>query len=856
MKNFFFNNRPITFSYIKAICNALFCSLIFSTTFAQDIKQQSGYITAVQFNISIPLKDLPPISEKGQSVKKDEAKVGNKEEIKSEGKRQQQKYVFFPKDGYQYANDSNTIQRKATTEISSETRAAWIGQTGDAQPNDPTGAVGPNHYVQMVNNTSISVYSKTGTVLQTKQLGSLWSPATANAGDPVVMYDKNADRWFLAQFGGSADHKIFIAISTSPDPTGTYYTYTFNTPSFTDYPKFGIWHNGYYMTCNMVPNANPQIVYAFDRSAMLTGTFNARAVYSYYSPPRPSGLYCGLPGDAADTDLPPSNIPCPLFSYEDNGWGAGYADRVNIYQMSVNWVPTIPTSSISFVANVNTSAFDASPSNCPQPNTTNKLDGLAGFLMYRASWRNLANSRSVLLNWSVKISATQRAIKWCELRRSNTTGTWSMYQEGIYAPDNDTRWLGSMAMDVNGNIGLAYTKTNASSINPGIYYTGRRPCDPLGTLPITEIMAFQGTASKTNNTRIGDYSQMTLDPSDGISFWYTGEYIGGTDTFGSNRSGIFSFKIAAPSVVISTQTLPVCKGTIVNYNFVATPTSGGSAPTYQWKLNGINISGATNSTYSSSSLIDNDIISCEMISNLCGMISTPTASNEIVIKFHENSFAINTTISPSTVCQGANTFLTATKNYSIPTFTNGTSFGDYIDGVSIPNGGSWIITGFSGPSASPYYTLFTYSYSSLQANTQYELWINLNNSISSNNYVAAWIDFNQDKSFDPTERILMSGPITGTAPQSNSFFTVPSNAVNGTTRLRVRYVAGNANIDPNSTESYGETEDYVLVIAGGTGTLAPTYFEWAQNISTTMPTVGASVVSYPAYSQQYTVQAC
>jgi hypothetical protein len=132
-----------------------------------------------------------------------------------------------------------------------QTRANWAGQTASGfRPYDPSGAVGPNHYVQMINSTTFKVYNKTtGAVTLTATLGNLWSPATANAGDPIVMYDKAADRWFLAQFG-SGNNNIYIAISTTPDPTGSYYTYTFTSPQFPDYLKFGVWHDGYYMTSN------------------------------------------------------------------------------------------------------------------------------------------------------------------------------------------------------------------------------------------------------------------------------------------------------------------------------------------------------------------------------------------------------------------------------------------------------------------------------------------------------------------------------------------------------------------------------------------------------------------------------
>ncbi|MFM9005034.1 MAG: hypothetical protein ACKOSR_05960, partial [Flavobacteriales bacterium] len=377
--------------------------------------------------------------------------------------------------------------------------------------------------VQMINSTTFKVYSKsTGAVLLTGILGNLWSPATGNSGDPIVMYDKAADRWFLAQFGTSTDRKIYIAVSTTADPTGSYYTYTYVSPQFPDYLKFSVWQDGYYMTSNQ----STQKVFCFERTAMLAGTPGARSVYVNYSPPK-SGFFVPLPGCAADGTLPPAGTPCPIVSYEDNNWGTAYVDRVNIYNMTVNWSTTTPTASIALASQVPVAAFNAtynsSWNDVSQPGTTQKLDGIGGVCMYRAQWKSWSGYNTMILNWAVQISTSQRSIKWVELRQNQSTGAWSVYQEGIYTPDADTRWMGSICMDNNGSIGLSYMKSNASSIYPGLYYTGRRTCDPLGTLPVTETLVVAGTGSQTGVNRVGDYAHQCLDP-DGVTFWSTSEY--------------------------------------------------------------------------------------------------------------------------------------------------------------------------------------------------------------------------------------------------------------------------------------------------------------------------------------------
>jgi PKD repeat protein len=525
-------------------------------------------IPCTEFHITKPLSELV----KENPV--DENKVYEEEESEDREHRKPQKFVFSEKDGPQYGNDPSSMQREMGSVAGKAPIQNWAGQTASGfRPFDPSGAAGPTHYVQMINSTTFRVYNKsTGATMLTATLGNLWSPATANDGDPIVMYDKAADRWFLAQFGSA--NNMYIAISTTNNPTGSYYTYTFTSPDFPDYLKFSTWQDGYYMTGNYA-----QKVFCFERTAMLAGTPTARSIYKTFSPPNAGYFFVPLPGDVSDGALPASGTPCPIFSYSDNGWGAGYSDAINIYKMAVTW-GTTPAATITSAGTVPTAAFDASYdagwNDVSQPGTTQKLDGIGGVLMYRAQYKIWSGYNSVVLNWAVKISATQRSIKWCELRQNSTTGVWSMYQEGIYTPDANTRWLGSIAMDANGAIGLAYLKANSTSIYPGLYYTGRRSCDPLGTLPVTETVAQAGTGSQTGANRDGDYAHMSLDP-DGVTFWYTGEYMGGTTGAGAARTRIFSFQLptcgaAAPVADFVADNTTPCIGATVNFTDLSTNT--------------------------------------------------------------------------------------------------------------------------------------------------------------------------------------------------------------------------------------------------------------------------------------------
>ncbi len=658
------------------LCLALIVS---AGMMAQLEQQESGVIVASGFHITRPLSEIfaeNPVDE-SSIIKK---------ESPDKKHREATKFEFTPEDGAQYDNDPSTMQTSMGDKPSLGYKANWAGQTASGfRPYDPSGAVGPNHYIQMINATVFKVYDKnTGAVLLTATLGNLWSPATGNNGDPIVMYDKAADRWFLAQFGTSTDRKIYIAVSTTNNPLGSYYTYTYVSPQFPDYLKFSVWHDGYYMTSNQ----STQKVFCFERSAMIAGTPGARSVYVNYSPPK-AGFFVPLPGCAADGTLPPAGSPCPIVSFEDNNWGTGFVDRVNLYNMTVNWSVATPTATITLGSQLPVAAFNStynsSWNDISQPGTTQKLDAIGGAMMYRAQWKSWSGYNTMILSWNVLVGTSQRSIKWVELRQNQSTNAWSVYQEGIYTPDASSRWMSSICMDNNGSIGLSYMKCNSTSIYPGLYYTGRRSCDPLGTMPVTETLVVSGTGSQTGTNRNGDYAHQCLDV-DGITFWSTSEYMGGATGSSAARTRIFSYQIAPCSITagvaiaVSGGTNPTCTSALLS--FTATPTNGGSAPVYQWKVNGENV-GTNSPTYSSSSFVNGDVVTCVMTSNQSGVIGSPATSNAITVTVNAPSapaVSIALTSGTNPTCAGATVTFTAnpTNGGSAPSYAwtvNGTAAG-------------------------------------------------------------------------------------------------------------------------------------------------------------------------------------
>jgi hypothetical protein len=424
------------------------------------------------------------------------------------------------------------------------------GQSGTGYPNDPTGAASLTDYVQAVN-TSYRAFNKTtgAPIMAPLNLATLW-PGSTNDGDPIVLYDKYADRWLIEQFQQTGN-KILIAISTTNSPTGTFYKYTFvpNASTFPDYPKLAIWQDGYYL-CNNWQSA-PQQVTVLNRTQMLAGNPTPQMLVKTLPGGPHIGFYCPLPADA-DGVLPPGGTPENIFAIEDDNWGSGFHDRIHIWKMSVDWVTPSNTTLIEDAAD--NSPLSPAPFNTVWPHyaneisqqgTTQQLDAIEGVLMYRAQYRRWWSHNSVVLSHAVNINTStgQSGVRWYELWQDPSTFKWTIHQQGTFAPDGENRWMSSIAEDGGCNIAMAYAVSGANEY-PSIRYTGRYATDPLGLMTLNEITAVAGTGAETGINRYGDYSHTSIDPSDDMTFWHTGEW----EANSGNMSRIFSWKIT-PSTV-------------------------------------------------------------------------------------------------------------------------------------------------------------------------------------------------------------------------------------------------------------------------------------------------------------------
>jgi len=422
-------------------------------------------------------------------------------------------------------------------------------------PPDTVGDVGTDHYIQMINgiiDTVVAVYDKhTGSILSTFGLTSLGDCATG-FGDPIVLYDHAADRWFLSEFGPG--YSLCIFISTTPDPLWTYYSYQFNTPLFPDYPKYAVWPDAYYATANENSLSQPPSpsVYALDRTAMLAG---AEATSQRFTAPPLDGFSFQTltPADWDGNTAPPAGSPNYFMRHVDTEahGPAGFPteDFLEVWAFDVDW-STPANSSFVKIADISVAEFDSSicgltafagiamprVPKCDLPSTSG-LDPLREVVMWRLQYRNFGSHETLVGNLVTDVSGNDDAgVRWFELRKVGAGG-WTLHQEGTYAPDSDSRWMGAIAMDGAGNIALGYN-VSSSSTYPSLRYAGRLASDAPGTLPQGEHVLVDGSASNASN-RYGDYAAMSVDPVDDCTFWFTGEY--NTSPQWSTRIGAFKF---------------------------------------------------------------------------------------------------------------------------------------------------------------------------------------------------------------------------------------------------------------------------------------------------------------------------
>ncbi len=432
-------------------------------------------------------------------------------------------------------------------------------------PSDSNLAVGPNHIVETVN-VQFAVYNKSGAILAgPTNIYSLFTAlsgdcANGTDGDPIVLYDRQADRWLMTMIGTSNGNTFSecVAVSKTNDPTGAYYLYGYSFgANLNDYDKLSVWptasNSAYLATYNIFAPSGflGADLCGLDRAKMLAG--NSSAAQLCKLTPNSEGSY--LPSDNDGPTPPTDGTPGLFITWQNNNPGQLYLRKLTLNFATATATLSSPTT--INVANDNLACGTAG--NCvPQLGTTQTLDTLGDRMMYRFAIRHFADHDRAVVNHAVA-NGSQVAVRWYEIY--DPAGSVTLNQQGTFAPDATYRWMASMAEDQTANIGLGYS-ASSSTIHPGIRFTGRVPSDPLGTME-TEASIVVGTGSQTPSpnagNRWGDYTAMVVDPADDCTFWYVDQY--------EKANGVFNWSTNIGSFAFTT-----CSGT-PDFSLTATPTA-------------------------------------------------------------------------------------------------------------------------------------------------------------------------------------------------------------------------------------------------------------------------------------------
>jgi len=443
------------------------------------------------------------------------------------------------------------------------------GTTGGARPPiDCNGAVGPNHFIQTLNG-SFTIFSRTGGATEGPYnlIYMFYGLPGGNASyrwiDPITLYDEQADRWLMACFSFyDSTSWMLITVSATGDPDGDWNSYSFPVDYFPDYPKFGVWNDGYSMADNRYwlqlkgpHDTASNDTYVFQRDKMLNGDpALAVAFHNGFKPRNNDTTLAFVPPVHNVGEFAPAGSP-GIFIGLNNDTANGGTNQVWIYELHVDWT-NIQNSTLAKVQQLDVQPFSSDFGhrymNIIQPDLMNRLDAIPHVPMNVPQYRNFGSYQSIVFCHTVNLSQPgdlpHAGIRWYELRKP-PGGQWAVRQQNTYAPDDDNRWLGSVMLNGKNQIGLAYSITGEHT-NPSIRFCGQNIWSYLGgnsTMDIAEDTIISGKYSQTYMPRWGDYALMSVDPRDDSTFWFTSQYIGSANNH-KTRIASFNFNIK-PMVV-------------------------------------------------------------------------------------------------------------------------------------------------------------------------------------------------------------------------------------------------------------------------------------------------------------------
>jgi hypothetical protein len=405
-------------------------------------------------------------------------------------------------------------------------------QAGGYHPPDTSGAVGPDQYVQTVN-IALGIYDKSGNQLNFFSFNTFMgqfhtgTPCdNQNGGDPQVIFDQPSNRWIIGDlsYPSGGPYYFCMAVSDGPDLSNTGWTaypYVASSDSLNDYPKIASGPHGIFMTSDLFyhfQSFSGVQVWDIKRSTLGKANLKVQTV-------RTSSAYAHLlPANSySATDFKGTEY---LVSLEDTS-------HIGLWQYKVNWKHPRKSTFTQTPKLVAVSPY--SPAGGIPEKSGNTVDSLSDRPMYSLQ---LATDGTLWFNHSVQVGS-QAGVRWYQIG-GNLQSAPTVLQQNTFAPNDGLyRWMGSLAVDKVGNVGVGFS-TSSSSAYPSINYATRLVSDPPNQLT-AEGNVVQGSGSQTDTSRWGDYSQMSLDPNDHCTFWYTQEYYSTTGGNWQTRIASFAF---------------------------------------------------------------------------------------------------------------------------------------------------------------------------------------------------------------------------------------------------------------------------------------------------------------------------
>jgi hypothetical protein len=328
------------------------------------------------------------------------------------------------------------------------------------------------------------------------------------------------------------------AVSTGPDPLGSYYRYAFERTLFPDYPRPAVWIDGYYVPTSSGDDVIQKHVCVADRAKMLAGQPATEQCIVI------DGVNFLNNADIDGQQLPPKGSPNIMMAaggtqlktiFEDDGiyfWKV-HVDWNNPANTRADGPRKIDVAPYHYLCNGQLTSCVA------QPGTERRLDVQGDKIMQRLVYRKIGQHESIVAAHSVAMQGGGGGVRWYEFRLDKNRDP-VLYQQGTYGPGGAYRWMPSIGMDKKGGIGVGYSFGGLPNY-PGQRFAARQADDPKGILSWHETVLANGEASQTTTLRWEDYTTVAMDPSDDCTFWYVGDYL--KENGSAYRTRIGSFRL-------------------------------------------------------------------------------------------------------------------------------------------------------------------------------------------------------------------------------------------------------------------------------------------------------------------------